>query len=516
MDPQLRMLLEMVYEALESAGLSREQYSGSNTGVFGALFITDFDRNMLKDIIGKSPYAMLGCDVAMIANRISHALDLRGPSLTLDTGCSGGLVALHQACNALRNGECETAIVVSRNLTLSPNRVAEMSNLHFLNSTGRSYPFDSRGDGYGRGEGLVVIILKRMQDAVDGRFPLQAVVRSSAVNQDGYTPEGITYPNGKAQEDLIKYTFARAGLRPHDVAYVEAHGTGTMAGDFQELSAVANTFAGPNRSLPLFVGSIKGNIGHTENTSGLAGLLKSILVLQHKQIPPLACFEKPKPGLPLDQINLPTTLLPLPQTPGLPSRVSVNSFGYGGTNSHVILEETIKADDLSNGCSSDGSPLLFQLSADCRASLLAIMERYHSWLKLHPGTSLVDISYTLRERRTTFPWRFSCVAETHAELGQKLGDGLLGSIQAPPSKKTSVAFIFTGQGAQWTGMGRELLIKENGTAPVFRDSIHASTKILLDLGATWNLEAALSGTGAEAGLINTAELAQPVTTALQR
>ncbi|CAH0027307.1 unnamed protein product [Clonostachys rhizophaga] len=516
MDPQQRILLEMTYEALESAGMPREQYRGSNTGVFGALFITDFDRNMLKDTIGKSPYTLLGNEEAILTNRISHALDLHGPSLTLDTGCSGGMVALHQACNALRSGECETAIVVSGNITLSPDHTAEMANLHFLNSNGRSYPFDSRGDGYGRGEGFVAIILKRMQDAIDGRFPVQAVIRSTAINQDGYTPEGITYPNSKAQEDLIRYTYARAGLRPQDVSYIEAHGTGTLAGDFQELSAISNTFTGADRSLPLFIGSIKGNIGHTENTSGLAGLLKSILVLQRKEIPPLACFEKPKPGLPLDHINLPTTLSPLPQESGRLSLVSVNSFGFGGTNGHAILEEAPKAAVSSADCSSNSSPLLFRFSADCKESLLAIIRNHQSWLRLHQDASLADFSYTLCERRTAFPWRFSCVAETHAQLAQKLADGAADSIQATPSKKTSVAYVFTGQGAQWIGMGRELMTGEKGTVSAFCASIHASTKILLALGATWNLEAALSGTGAEAELINTAELAQPVTTALQR
>ncbi|CAH0056839.1 unnamed protein product [Clonostachys solani] len=517
MDPQQRMLLELTYEALENAGLPREQYSGSNTGVFGALFITDFDRNVLKDTIGKSPYALLGQEEAMIANRISHSLDLQGPSLTLDTGCSGGMVALHQACSALRNGECETAVVASANLTLSPDHAAEMSSLHFLGGDGRCYPFDSRGSGYGRGEGHVVFVLKRLQDALDGRYPVRAIIRSTAVNQDGYTPGGITHPNRKAQEDIIRFAYSRAGLQPYDISYIEAHGTGTVAGDSEEMAAISSVFTGPGRSSPLYVGSIKGNIGHTENTSGLAGVLKSILVLDHEQIPPLTNFDIPKPGLPLDGICLPRTLKPLPRVPGIPLRVSVNSFGYGGTNGHAILEEapdknTIRPPDDS---SLGSLPLLFQLSANCKESLLSLMEKYASWLGNHLQASLIDLSYTLRERRSALPCRFSCVAETHGELAQQLNNGLSGSkIQNASSNGGTVVYVFTGQGAQWLGMGRELL-KTNGLASIFQKSIQASTEILLQLGATWNLETALLGTGPESDLLNTAELAQPVTTALQ-
>ncbi|VUC20458.1 unnamed protein product [Clonostachys rosea] len=517
MDPQQRMLLEMSYEALENAGLPREQYGGSNTGVFGALFITDFDRNMLKDTIGKSPYSLLGQEEAMVANRISHSLDLQGPSLTLDTGCSGGMVALHQACSALRNGECETAVVASANLTLSPDHAAEMSSLHFLGSDGRCYPFDSRGSGYGRGEGHVVFVLKRLQDALEGRFPVRAIVRSTAVNQDGYTPNGITHPNRKAQENIIRFAYSRAGLQPYDVNYIEAHGTGTVAGDTEELAAISSVFTGPGRSLPLYVGSIKGNIGHTENTSGLAGILKSILVLDHEEIPPLANFETPKPGLTLDGICLPRTVQPLPRVPGIPLRISVNSFGYGGTNGHAILEEAPKKSAIEPPDDTTPSPLplLFQLSANCKASLLSLMEKYRSWLGTHPQASLIDLSYTLCERRSAFPWRFSCVAETHDGLAQQLSDGSSsGKIQNVSSSGGSVVYVFTGQGAQWLGMGRELL-KTKGPSSIFQKSIRASTEILLQLGATWNLETALLGTGPESDLLNTAELAQPVTTALQ-
>ncbi|KAK3942538.1 putative polyketide synthase protein [Diplogelasinospora grovesii] len=515
MDPQQRILLEMSHEALENAGWPSETIAGSSTAVYAAVFTTDFDRNLYKDPLDLPTYYVTGTAQAILANRISHFFDLRGPSMTLDTGCSGGFVALHQACQSLRCGESDAAIVAAANLTLSPDHHVGMSNLHMIGSTGRSYPFDSRGEGYGRGEGCVVLVLKRLQDALRDRDSIRTVIRGTALNQDGYTAAGITHPNGAAQAALIRAAYAQANLRPQDVAYVEAHGTGTVAGDREELAALAEVFTGQqDRRLPLYVGSIKGSIGHTENTSGLASLVKAALILDREIIPPVAGFSKssPKPGLPLDRVRIPTELVPWPHAEGVTPRVSINSFGFGGSNAHAILERGPRA---SHRPSTRVSPRLFVLSADNRASLLAMIEAHRGWVDWRPGTPLEDVSYTLCHRRSALSWRFSCVAEDR----NSLLDGLDQGLRTPPTKpvppETNVVFIFTGQGAQWLGMGRELLL-ESAPSPVFRNSIRASRDILHELGATWDLETELlHDESTTPSLLNTAELAQPATTAVQ-
>lgn len=449
-----------------------------------------------------------------VANRISHVLDLHGPSVTLDTGCSGGLVAMHQACQSLRDGESSAAIVAAANLTLNPDHHIGMSNMHLISGSGRSYPFDIRGDGYGRGEGFVVFVLKRLDDAIRDRDPVRAIVRSTAVNQDGYTPASITHPNGKAQAALVRSAYQKACLQPYDVAYVEAHGTGTVAGDQEELGALAEVFTGPGRSLPLYVGSIKGNIGHTENTSGLASVLKAALILERQLIPPVAGFVNPKPGLPLDRMQIPTQVVPFPHTEGITPRVSVNSFGFGGANAHAILEPGARALRLDDTPSSTVSPRLFVLSANTQQSLKSMIDAHYHWVEQNPEVPLADLAYTLSHRRSILPWRVSCVAESQPSLL----DGLRQSIATPPTQSSprhaDVIFVFTGQGAQWAGMGRELLLEET-PSPVFRDSIRASRDMLLKLGATWDLEAELLNNDPSTSRLNAAELAQPATTAIQ-
>lgn len=508
MDPQQRFLLEMSYEALENAGWSREHIAGSSTSVYTAMFTADYERNLYKDPLDLPTYYTTGTEKAILANRISHYFDLRGPSVTLDTACSGGLVALHQACQSLRDGESSASIVAAANLTLGPDHHIGMSNLHLIGGSGRSYPFDSRGTGYGRGEGLVVLALKSLDDALRDHDPVRAVISGTAVNQDGYTPPGITYPNGKAQAELIRSAYARSGLRPQDVAYIEAHGTGTVAGDTEELNALAEVFT-TTRSLPLYVGSIKGNIGHTENTSGLASLVKAALILDHQQIPPVAGFANPKPGLPLEKMCIPTELVPLPVLEGIPPTLSINSFGFGGTNSHVIMRRGPR----SPPTRCDSSPRLFVLSAHSQVSLKNMMSAHLLWLSKEPDLSLADLSYTLCHRRSCLNWRFGCVAEDRPSLMEKLRRGLDGSSFRPRTPEPYVIFVFTGQGAQWAGMGRGLLAGPT-SCPTFQKSISASGDMLRRLGADWDLSEELLRDAADTRL-NTASIAQPATTAIQ-
>ncbi|TRX94306.1 hypothetical protein FHL15_004773 [Xylaria flabelliformis] len=508
MDPQQRMLLEVSYEAMEDAGLPLEALSGTKTGVNVAMFTSDFERNVYKDPIDMPTYYLTGVERAIASNCISHSFNLHGPSVTIDTGCSGGLVSVHQACMSLYDGECDTVIVAAANLNIGPDHYIGMSSMHLISGSGRSYPFDNRGDGYGRGEGCVAMVLRRLGDAVVAGDPVHGVIRSTAVSQNGHSVAGILHPNGRAQVDLMRHAFNRAGLAPHEVAYVEAHGTGTVAGDHEELSAIDEAFACASRPSPLPVGSLKGSLGHTENVSGLASLIKAALVLQHRVIPPVAGFVNPKPGLPLQNILIPTAPVTMPDDTH--SIASINSFGFGGTNAHVVLERGRRAPTAQQ---VDEAPKLFVFSANSQTSLSIMLEKYHNWLSKSPDVDLRGLAYTLCHRRSMLPWRFTCIAHDVGALRQKIRSRLAHeqTSNLPSTVPVFNVFVFTGQGAQWVGMGRELMRHSS----VFLESIRSSRDILLELGALWDLEEVLAQQDTESSQLHAAELSQPVTTALQ-
>jgi acyl transferase domain-containing protein/NADPH:quinone reductase-like Zn-dependent oxidoreductase/acyl carrier protein len=512
-DPQQRLLLETTYEALESAGIRQEQIQKSNTAVYMAMFTRDYDRNIYKDMMSIPKYHVTGTGDAILANRISHLFDLNGPSVTVDTGCSGGMTAISHACQALRSGESDIALAGAANLILSPDHMISMSNLHMLNADGRSYSFDSRGAGYGRGEGVATLVIKRLDDAISANDPIRAIILDAAINQDGHTA-GITLPSGVAQTALERKVWKNIGLHPRDVGYVEAHGTGTLAGDSAELAGISQVFCqGRDTTTPLFVGSIKSNIGHLESASGLAAVIKAVMILEHDAIPPNVNFEYPRANLNLDQkkIKVPTALEPWSQ-PGIP-RISVNSFGYGGTNAHAVLERSPRPTmgALEDATATPEIPRLFMLSAASQSSLLNILGTTGEWVSKHPDQiSLRDLSYTLCQRRSIMPWRYSCVAANQQEL--------LGALDKASKKMDAitrispdvkVTFVFTGQGAQWPGMGRELF-----SDPTFKDSIQRSRQMLQDLGSSWDLIEELLREDKESRL-KEAELAQPATTAIQ-
>ncbi|CEN60761.1 hypothetical protein ASPCAL03194 [Aspergillus calidoustus] len=446
MDPQLRLLLEVAFESVENAGWTLEKLRGSNTSVYTALYNRDYQAMLLRDPEHLPFYTVTGNGEALFSNRISYFFDLRGPSFTLDTGCSGGLVALQNACQSIWTGQAEQAMVGGSNLVLDPSVMVGPSFMQFYSSEGRSYAFDQKAAGYGRGEGVACLVLKRLSDAVRDGDPVQAVIRAAAVNQDGRT-NGITAPSGDAQESLIRKTYAMAGLDLHRTSYVETHGSGTSLGDRTE-------------------------------TTVLDAVLVTVLVRRN------------------DPCSLESR------------QISVNSFGYGGTNAHVVLDAPDQPAIPTEPTSE--SDHLIVLSARSQASGQEMTARLRHYLETISDVDTPDLGslpYTLCERRTPFAWRASLVVDSVSELETKLKS--LSFVHAPPSSP-KVAFIFSGQGSHWYEMGRELLEKH----PVFRSSIHQAETCLTKLGAEWLLIEELTRTP-DACRLDNAFIAQPACTAIQ-
>ncbi|KAL8763350.1 MAG: hypothetical protein Q9184_000821 [Pyrenodesmia sp. 2 TL-2023] len=339
MDPQQRLLLETTYEAMENAGITLERIAGHSTGVYVGASQIDYTGLLHKDTQDIPVYQSTGTSANILSNRISYIFNLKGPSLTMDTACSSSLAALHTACQALRIREINQAIVCGAHIMLSPDTMVGMSMLRLFGDDGRSYTYDSRATGYGRGEGVVSLILKPLENAVRDGDNIRAVIRNTGMNQDGKTA-GITFPSCDAQASLIESVYKAAGIDPLETDYVEAHGTGTAAGDPVEAEAIARSLT-KNRALgnPLIVGSVKSNIGHLEAASGLAAMVKTIMALEEGVIPPNFDFQLPNQNIPLDDWNIkvPTSVQPWPNRDI--QRASISNFGFGGTNVHVILEK---------------------------------------------------------------------------------------------------------------------------------------------------------------------------------
>ncbi|KAF2215724.1 hypothetical protein CERZMDRAFT_109614 [Cercospora zeae-maydis SCOH1-5] len=553
LDPQQRLLLEVTYEAFENAGIPLEKVFGSKTSCFVGSFSGDYTDMLVRDpdCVPMYQCTNAGQSRAMTANRVSYFFDLKGQSTTVDTACSGSLVALHLACQSLRTGDAKVALAAGVNTVLSHEFASTMSMMRFLSPDGRCHTFDEKANGYARGEGVGCIVLKPLADALANGDPIRAIVRGSGSNSDGRT-QGITLPSGIAQEQLIRDTYESAGLDPLDTEYVECHGTGTQAGDPQETSALARVFC-DRRSAdnPLRVGSIKTNVGHLEGASGIAGAIKGILMLDRKTLLPNRALESLNPRIQLDEWKLKIQLeLEDWHTQG-PRRVSVNSFGYGGSNAHIILEDAegyLGARGLTgntqerqfgvavtNGITKKGHahskrqdsghfmngqvnvrvnrvarPRLFVLSAFDEVSGKKQIERLVAFLRDHDDTGdewMNDLAMTLVQRRTSFMWKLAVPATTSQALAETLN--------AYPkflrgNKKPTVGFVFTGQGAQWCGMGKELL----DTYPVFSKVIDQIGTYLSTLGAPFDLRTELTS-DAEGSKINLAIYSQPICSAVQ-
>ncbi|KAI1419258.1 hybrid PKS-NRPS PsoA [Xylaria sp. FL1777] len=537
MDPQQRVILEVVYEAIESAGYSISQLSGSSTGVFVGQMSDDYRDLILRDVDCHSLYAGTGIARSILANRVSYAFDWKGPSINVDTACSSSLVALHQAVQSLRNGECEMAVVAGVNLVFSPELFSFLSSLRMLSPSGRSRMWDASADGYARGEGFAAIVLKPLSKAIGAGDDIETLIRNTGVNQDGHSA-GLTVPSAVAQAELMRSTYARCGLnhlREEDrCQYFEAHGTGTLAGDPKEAEGISMTFF-PNHDKgacdnqtngditekKLYVGSIKSVIGHTEGTAGLASLLKASKAVQHGLIPPNLHFNHLNPAIQpyYNNLEVPTSLKPWPTLPsGRPRRASVNSFGFGGTNAHVIIEswdnQTIDtAFDSSSPCWGP-----FVLSANSKTSLEATVVSLSKRLKSQENINLSRLAWTLQTRRTQFAYRISVSATDRAELIEKL-DSIIEkkeqtllatkSIQTPGAR---ILGIFTGQGAQWATMGASLMRH----SVAFRRTFEKLDSALRDIptAPSWSLVDELLRQD-DVTRISSAEISQPLCTALQ-
>lgn len=508
MDPQQRILLEVAWESLEHAGISPTGLTGRDVGVFVGVCTGDYGRRQLEDLAGIEAWTGIGAATCAIANRISYALDLRGPSVSLDTACSASLVAVHLACQSLRSGESTTALAGGVNLVVSPGETITLGEAGTLAPDGRSKSFDASADGYGRGEGCGVLVLKLLADAERDGDRVLAVVRGSAVNQDGRT-NGIMAPSQEAQTYVMTRACESAGIAPSSVGYVEAHGTGTELGDPLEAGAVAAVYgAGREEGRPCLIGSVKSNIGHLEGAAGVAGVIKAVLALAHARIPANPLLTEPNPKVAWEESGVrvvtETTDWPAGDTP---RRAAVSSFGYGGTVAHVVLEAAPgsgREPDEPRGEEPGGQPRLFPLSAASPAALASHAGRLADWF----ATSSVPLGAagrTLALHRAHLGHRAAVVASGRVQLAERLrllasGETADGVATGQPlaDRGTGLVWVFSGHGSQWAGMGRELLAEPAFAAvidalePVFSDEIGFSPRRELLEGDHRNVDRAQS------------------------
>lgn len=477
MDPQQRLLLEVSWQALEQAGYASDKLNGSQTGVFVGITTNDYaQRTMFQDTSAIDIYTATGNALNIAAGRLSYNLGLQGPSMAIDTACSSSLVAVHLACQSLRAGECQIALAGGVNLILSPEVSIAMSKLRALANDGRCKTFDVAADGYGRGEGCGIVVLKRLSDAVANGDNILATIRGSAINQDGRS-SGLTVPNGLAQQAVVRTALTNAKVEPSQISYVEAHGTGTPLGDPIELKALANVLRqGHSDNHPLMVGSVKTNIGHLEAAAGIASLIKVVLAMQHRQIPPHLNLEKLNPHI-ADQklpVLIPTECIPWTVANDEQKLIAgISSFGFSGTNAHLIVEEApVQAPKFPE---VDRPLHLLTLSAKSETALASLVGNFHRYLETYPAESLGDICFTANTGRSHFDYRLTVIAESSIQLRQQLSAIVAEQkFSRKRSHQPKVAFLFTGQGSQYAGMGRQL----NETQPTFRKILKRCDEIL--------------------------------------
>ena len=511
LSPQQRLLLEVAWEALENAGEIPGDLFGGATGVFVGQ--CGFDEGPWNTSGPRRPeeidiYSLTGTTTSITANRLSYLLGVTGPSVTVDTACSSSLVALHLACQSLRLRECDRALAGGVHVMLSPSILVALCRLEALAPDGRCKTFDAAANGYGRGEGCGLVVLKRLSDATANGDRILAVIRGSAVNQDGPSG-GLTVPSGPSQEAVIRLALKNAAIDPADVGYVEAHGTGTALGDPIEIGALRVVHAAHSAEHPLLVGSIKSNVGHLEAAAGIAGVLKVVLALQHETVPAHLHLEHPNPRIDWDSIavEVPRETRPFPRGAGSgrPLAAGVSSFGLGGTNAHVILEQAPAPEPVEREAQGPGHVLV--VSAATRGALGDALRRLDEFLEARPTEDLDAVCRTAATARTHFEHRAAVVAEGSAELRAGLGTLCRGEARTGAltgrvdlARRPEVAFLFTGQGSQVAGMGAELF----RTQRTFRESLERCAGVLDPLLERPLLEVLFSADDPRASLDSTA------------
>ena len=476
-DPQQRLLLEVGWKALEDAGIDPSKLRGGNTGVFVGISGSDYGRLLFKDVERLDLYSGTGSSTAIAANRLSYFLGLRGPSLAVDTACSSSLVTVDLACKSLKNRTCDLALAGGVNLILSPEMTIIFSKAGLMANDGRCKTFDASADGYVRSEGCGIVALKRLSSAIKDKNRIYGVIRGSYINQDGES-NGLTVPNGVAQEMLIRSSLKQAGVAPHEVGYAETHGTGTSIGDPIEVRALGRVL-GKGRKSPLVIGSVKTNIGHLEQAAGIASLIKVLLSLENEMIPAHLHFNELNPLISLDEIPAKIPVEPVPWPANVQKRIAtVSGFSFGGVNAHLVVEEppAIKAP-------AEGSRPGFHLLTLCardKSTLDELTDEYLTFLEQHPEIDPADFCYTANAGRRDFPWRAAVAGKDTQELVkglQRLKNNDLSldawkTVQGVSPRNP--AFLFTGQGSQYPGMGRELYALQ----PVFREQMDKCNAIL--------------------------------------
>ena len=523
MDPQQRKLLEVTWEALEDGGQKSKSLSGKAIGVFIGAFTVDYKILQFGAMNSENlaAHTSTGSMMTMLSNRISYIFNFKGPSMTIDTACSSSLVTMHLACESIKNGECAMAIAGGTLLHSTPQYTIAESKGGFLSPHGWSHAFDASADGYVRAEGVGVIVLKKLSSALRDGDRIHAVIIGSGVNHNGHT-NGITVPNPIAQIELIKKVCAKTGIQPGDIQYVEAHGTGTPVGDPIEANALGEALLlGRKSGSKCYIGSVKTNIGHTESAAGVAGIIKAILCLKNKMIPPHLHLTKINPKIEIEKwpYKIPTELTPWPEHEG-PALAGVNSFGFGGMNAHIVLQEAPQQASTCNGKtdSDNGRSRIFPLTAKDDEVFAEMVVDYKNLIdhKEQRGISLNDIGYTASVKREHLERRLTFVYSSEDDLIRKFDAYLEGD--ADPlilkgdrwaAEKRKLVWVFTGMGPQWWAMGRRLFEKE----PVYREMIERCDQEMSKL-VDWSLIKELNASETESRMAES-WLAQPANFALQ-
>ncbi|KAJ7385702.1 hypothetical protein OS493_013731 [Desmophyllum pertusum] len=527
MDPQQRILLQVVYEAIEDAGMRLEDLQMCRTGVFvgvmnleyGALLTNSSNYNNIDQ------FSATGMTASILANRVSFCLNLTGPSIAVDTACSSSLTALKLACDNLYNEDCEMAIVCAPNIVLSHAMQMVSSMAGLLAPDGRCKSFDASGDGYGRGEGFAAVILKLSNAARSDKDDVYCEIIACGMNNDGQNAVPMTAPSAKMQAELSQMVLEQSGVAPEDVDYFEAHGTGTAIGDVVEVTSIADTYTRDTekRTQTLRVGSVKSNLNHTESTSGLAGLIKVALMIKNKRLVPTVNVQVLNPKLKLEEKGLivQQTSEPWNTETGKPRIGAVNSFGYGGSNVHVILREVTSKQSLHEKSINRQNNVL-TISARSTEALQKMARHYSEWLKDHVNELdepfVENLCYSLNQRRSQLPHRLALSFGSTAEASESLADygndsvgwDKLVSYGEVNSTNPKLVFMFGGQGSQWYAMGRQLIETED----VFREAILTVSNVLKDLGNGWSLVDELMAPEDKSRIAENC-IAQPATFAVQ-